>query len=172
MVSDEEINEIKKKLEDHEKRIKKLEEPFEQEKEMPLKDTGVDIEDVILKFSKEAEIKEEQVRNVFVFDKNDLNLKISVCGESEAEKQFKATVCILTAYHYCYGKDEIKSRDLRKKLKWLGIGSLGNLNQTFEEYKQFIIPVGIPSSTNFSYKINLPGIKEGLKTIKELAEAK
>jgi hypothetical protein len=171
MIPDEEIIEIKKKLEEHEKSIKKLESVLEQEKGKSTKEIGVDIGTVIEKLSKDAGIPEERVRHVFDFEDEDLNLIATVEGKNEDEKQFKATVCILTAYHYCYGRDEIKSQDLRKKLAWLDIKSLVNLSTNLAKYKRFIIPKGKPRSPEFSYKITIPGIKKGLEIIKELSGA-
>ena len=167
MASDEEIIEIKKKLEEHEKRIRKL----EVEKGKSTKEISVDIERGIEKMSKNARIPEERIRCVFDFDEEDLSLIATVEGKNESEKQFKATVCILAAYHYCYGRDEIKSQDIRKKLEWFGIKSLVNLSTNLSEYKQFILPKGKPKSKEFSYKITLPGIKKGLEIIKELSGA-
>jgi len=169
MTSDEEIRETKKKLEEHEERIRKLESFLEQKKEKPIKKVGIDIGADIGKLSKDAGINEEQLRHVFDFEKEDLSLIVTVEGKSEIEKQFKATVCILTAYHYCYNSDEIKSQGLRKKLEWLGIKSLVNLSSNLANYKQFVLPKGKPGSPKFSYKITFPGIKRGLEIIKELS---
>lgn len=171
MASDEEIIEIKKKLEEHEGRIKKLESFLEHQKERPKKETVAGIEEGIEKLSQDTGISKEQLRYVFEFEKEDLVLITAIEGKNESEKQFKATICILTAYHYCYDSDEIKSQDLRKKLQWLGIASLVNLSTNIAEYKQFILPKGKPKSKEFSYKITLPGIKKGLKIIKELSGA-
>jgi hypothetical protein len=171
-MSSKEIIEIKKILENHEKRIKEIETRFGQKEEKPIEKIGVDIEEGIKSLSKEAGINEEQLRNVFDFEKSDLRLITTIGGENETEKQFKAAVCILTAYHYCYGRDEIKSQELRKKFEWLGITSLVNLSANLAKYKQFLIPKGKLKSPDSGYKITLPGIKEGLKNIKKLAEAK
>ena len=168
MVSENEIGKIKKILKEHESRIKRLESFFEEE-EKPIKKIDVGIEECIIKLSEEAGINEEKIRHVFDFNKKDLNLIKIIKDKKESTKQFKATVCLLTAYHYCYGNDKIKSRDLRKKLEWLGIRSLGNLSINLSQYKQYIIPEGKSRSPEFSYKITYPGIKEGLKIIKELS---
>ena len=169
MISENEFEKIKKTLEEHENRLKKLENLFEEEKEKPIKKIGVDIEECIKKLSKDADINVEEIRHIFDFNKEDVKLIKVIKNKKESEKQCKATVCVLTVYHYCYGKNEIKSRDLRKKLEWLGIKSLGNLSINLSHYKQYIIPVGKSGSPAFSYKITYPGIKKGLKNIKELA---
>jgi hypothetical protein len=171
MASDDEIMKIKKKLIEHEERIIRLESSLEQKKEKLIKEVGFDTEASMEKLSKEAGISKEQLRHVFDLEKEDLKLKTTVDGKNWGEKQFKATVCILTAYHYCYSRDEIKSQDLRKKLALLGIRSLENLSSNLAEYKQFILPKGKPKSKNFVYKITYPGIYKGLEIIKELSGA-
>lgn len=167
----EELMEIKQKLEEHEQRIGKLESFLRQGEGKPTKEISADIERHIEELSKDAGITEEELRCVFDFEKEDLNLITTVEGKNEAEKQLKATICILTAYHYCYGRDEISSQDLRKKLQWLGIKSLQTLSSSLTNYKQLILPKGKPKSPKFAYKITYPGIKKGLEIIKELASA-
>lgn len=167
----EELMEIKQKLEEHEQRIGKLESFLRQGEGKPTKEISADIERHIEELSKDAGITEEQLRCIFDFEKADLNLITTVEGKNEAEKQFKATVCILTAYHCCYDRDEIRSQDLRKKLEWLGIKSLGNLSVNLANHKLFILPKGKTKSPEFSYKITYPGIKKGLEIIKELTMA-
>jgi len=171
MIPGEEIIKIKKAVEDHEKRIEKLESVLGQGKGKPAEEIGIDIEKGIEILSKDAGITKEQLRCIFDFEKEDLNLIINIVGKNEAEKQFKTTLCILTAYHYCYGRDETRSQDLRKKLEWLGIKSLGILSVNLAKYKQLILPKGKPKSPEFRYKITYPGIRKGLEIIKESASA-
>ena len=170
-MSNEEIIKIKRVLGEHENRIEKLESILGQEKEKLTKEIGFDIEKDIENLSTDAGITKEQLRCIFDFEKEDLNLITSIEGKSEAEKQFEATICILTAYHYFYGRDETRSQDLRKKLEWLGIKSLGILSANLAKYKQLILPKGKPKSPEFRYKITYPGIRKGLEIIKELASA-
>ena len=167
MALEEEIAKIKKKLEKHERRIIQLEESLTQKREKKIEKDN--FEKKLEKFSIEAKISKEQLRHVFDFEEEGLRLIKTIEGKVESEKQIKATLCILTAYHYCYDSDEIRSQDLRKKLEWLGIGSLVNLSTNLANYKQFIIPKGKPSSSKYSYKITYPGIKRGSEIIKELS---
>jgi len=169
MMPDGQIVQIQKKLEEHEERIRKLETLLQTEKEdararsQPLVEAGSQ------KLSREAGITEEQLRYVFDFEEEDLNLIQPVHGQNEREKQFRASICILTGYHYCYGRDQIRSEELRKKLEWLGLKSLTNLSTNLSRYKMFIVPKGQPRSPTYGYKITLPGIKRAIETIKELA---
>jgi len=171
MVSEKEIIEIRKKLEEYDRRIGEIESVLGQGGRKPTEEIGVNIEKGIEKLSGDAGISEEQLRSVFDFEEEDLSLIATVEGKNEAEKQFKATICILTAYHYCYDRDETRSQDLRKKLEWLGIKSLGILSANLAKYKQLIRPKGKSRSPQFAYKITYPGIKKGLEIIKGLASA-
>lgn len=153
-------------LEGHEKRIEALESILKG-KEQPPEITSIDAK--IKKICSEISINEEQLKSIFDISENDVRLITEMTGKNESEKQFKATVCILTAYHYLFERDIIKSKDLREKLKWLGIKSLVNLSTNLAKYKKYIISIGKRSSTDYSYKITYPGTKEGLNIIKSLS---
>jgi len=154
-----------KRIEEHEKRIEALE-GIPQSKEKTPEVTSIDAQ--IKKFCSEIGISKEQLKSVFDISENDVVFITEMTGKNEIERQFNTTVCILTAYHYLFGEDIIKSKDLREKLKWLGIKSLGNLSMNLAKYKKYIIPIGKPASPAFSYKITYPGIKEGLDIIRSL----
>lgn len=124
----------------------------------------------IKKLSEATKLTEDSLKHVFHFEKNDVTLLCKINGNNEREKQLKTTLLILTAYHFLYGKDEILSKNLIEKLKYLGIGSLQNLSRNLKKHKQFIM-VGKGSST-FSYKITYPGIQKGISIINELTGVK
>jgi hypothetical protein len=69
-------------LEEHEKRIRKL----EIEKGKSTKEISVDIERGIEKMSKNVRIPEERIRRVFDFGEEDLSLIVTVEGKNESEK--------------------------------------------------------------------------------------
>lgn len=171
MMSSEEITEVKGKLKELEERIGKLEHFLAREEGKSAEEPSIATEGRMEKLCEDAGITEEELKCVFDFEEEDLSLIATVEGKSEAVKQFKASVGILTAYHYCYRKDEIRSQDLRKKLEWSGIRSLGNLSANLANYKQLIRPKGKSGSPQFSYKITFPGIKKGLEIIREWASA-
>lgn len=127
----------------------------------------IELKAKIENLAKDAGLTEEQLKHVFNFEENDLDLIAPIKG-SWQEKQLKTTVTILTGLRYCYEKDKILSTHLKRKLENLGIGSLSQLGPTLSEHPQLIIPRGKGRFT--SYKITEPGKKEGLKIIKELVE--
>jgi len=161
------INKISKILEDHEKRIRELENIAKKNRFKP----PADLNERIKKLFVDVGISEEQLRYVFDFEEDDLNLITSVEGKSEGEKQLSATLCILTGYEYCYGRDTIKSQILRDKLEKLGIRSLANLSTNLSKYPNYIISKGKRKSPNFMYKLTYPGKNEGLRIIKSLSKS-
>ena len=163
--------EITARLEDHERRITRLEGLLQGKKGRPAKQETLDTANRMRPLAEAARLQEDQVKNVFDFSGEDIRLIAPIEGKDEREKQLKATLCILTAHHYCYDKDEMRSRDLREKLQWLGIKSLSNLSGNLGTFKQFLLPRGKAGSPEFQYKITFPGLKRGLQVIAELATA-
>lgn len=162
MANESDIMEI---LKEHEERIEALENILKGT-DKPPEITSTDAK--IKKSCSEIGIKEEQLKSVFDISEKDVTLITEMAGKKESEKQFKATVCILTAYHYLFERDIIKSQDIKENLEWLGIKSLSNLSKNLAKHKRYIIPIGESSSPNFSYKVTYPGLKEGLNIIRSL----
>lgn len=170
MTLDKKILELENKLEEHEKRICTLEELCSRAKTKSIREGYGDSEQRLREFSEEIGIDVEQLKYVFHFGEEDLTLIAVIKGKKENERQLKATLCILTGYHYYYGEDEIRSQELRKKLRWSGIRSLTNLNSNLKRHRELLIPKGKPGSPEFRYQIIYPGIKKGIEIIKELCE--
>jgi len=116
------------------------------------------------KLCKATKMNLDDLEYIFDFEDENLELVANITGESEKEKQFKATLCILTAYNFCFGKKEITSSDLVRRLEDLGIGSLSNLSPYLSKYTQFI---RVDGKTR-TYKIKGPGINKGKEIIREL----
>jgi len=163
-----EIKKIIKRLEDNEKRIIALEEILRKNKGKPMKKFDINAEECFQKLSKAVGIDKGKIKYIIDFEESDFFILVNIKGDSAAEKQINATLCILTIYNYCYETKEIESEILKNKLENLGITSLGNLNINLKKFRNFIIPRGKPRSHNFSYKITIPGINRGLEIIKEL----
>lgn len=160
--------ETKRILENHEERIRKLEE-FLPKKDLTEKPTR-NLEERIKKISEEIGIETTSFYNLFFIDNEEILLLISPKGKNEAEKQFKATIVILTISDCLFGEDFIQSSSLNKKLRKLGIGSLVNLSTNLSKFKQFLIPRGRSKSKKFGFQITIPGKREGIRLIKEILE--
>ena len=138
----------------------------EELKEKPRR-VEIELEKSVEKLAKGAGVTRDRLNKIFGFGKDDLTISVEAGGESNKEKQLRATLVILTGLGYCYGKEEIQSPDLGKRLKILGI-PISNLARNLAEHPRFILPLGKPKSPKFQYKITLPGKREGLRIIQEL----
>lgn len=127
-------------------------------------ETETNLPEYVQKLSKITKINVTDLEHIFNFEDENIELVANINAQNEKEKQFKATLCILTAYTYCFDQKEIKSSDLIKQLENLGIGSMSNLSPYLSTYTQFIKVDG----KNRTYKIKGPGINKGKEIIKEL----
>lgn len=143
-----------------------IREKVEEELEKP-KRVEIGLEKRIEKLAKDAGVTVGQLKHIFSF-KDDLGLL--VVGEgTDKEKQLQATLLILTGFSYHYGKEEILSIDLKRRLRKLGIRALGHLTENLSEYSRFILPKIRGSAS--TYEMTVRGKEEGLKIIKEFARA-
>lgn len=162
-----EIEELRKKIDNHEKRIETLEKIIKFPEESSEKIIKNKCPDNLLK---DAGITKKELSHILYFDDKSLEFVCEIKGKNAVEQQFKATLIILTFYHYCKNSDKIKSQELREIFGKANIKSLANLSTNLKKsaYKKFVRPEGISSSPEFSYKITDLGIEKGLEIIKEL----
>ncbi len=109
-----------------------------------------------------------QLNNIVDFDDNDFRILPRIQGKSEAKRQQQATLIILTVKYYCYDDREINTSELKNKLRNMGIKSLENMATNLKDFENYIIKKGEQRSPATLYRVTDPGIKEGLKLIKEL----
>lgn len=114
------------------------------------------------------ELSETQLNNIVEFDGDNFRILPPIKGKSEGEKQKKASLIILTNKYYCYGAREIETAELRNNLQDMGIKSLKNMATHLKNFENYIIKKGKPGSSATLYRITDPGLKEGLRLIKEL----
>lgn len=162
--------EIKRVLEDHERRLKELEE-YVPKKEL-VQSPPKNLEERIKNLCEEIGVDFERFYEFFYLKDVDkeITLLFSPLGKSESEKQIKSALILLTILERVFEKDFMTSSDLNKKLKKMKIGSLVNLSTNFSKYKNFLIPRGKSKSTKFGFQITIPGQNEGLKIIKDLCK--
>lgn len=127
------------------------------------------VSEPIQKLCNALQINHNQAVSVFNFNDDSLTLNAIVEGKNAIEKQLNSTLSILTAYYHCYGKDQIKSKELSQQLKWLGIKSIPNLakNLKRKEHEPLIEVRG--TGSELIYKIKRQGIVKGEKIIKDLS---
>lgn len=156
------MEEIKRILEDHEKRISKIEELiFKKKIEI--------ITDRLKNFSKAVNFSEEELKKIYDFDfsQNKLTV-IKTIGKDDKEKTQNITLLALLGYKYCYDKTYVLAKELRRIVAENGI-SLSN----FASYLNEIIPSlirrkGKPRSPKTSYKLTIPGEVKAKDLIKKL----
>jgi len=113
----------------------------------------------------------EDLLNIVSFEEDEeFTFIFEMTGKSEPDKQLRATLCLLTVSNYCYAKDEILSKTLTKKLQLWGIKSLSNISKNLKKHMSFIVMKGKAGSSNFSYKITVPGLREGIKILNEIID--
>lgn len=172
MISEKRIQKIEKKLENIETRLSKLEKILTQDKKQFKRDIPMQLQECLNKLSRKAGISKDQLKNIYHFDEKTIIPLTKAKGTTLKETQFKNTLAILTVYHFCYGKDSIRSQQLRKMLERIEIGSLTNLGKNLLSYKKYLIGEGKTRSPDFTYKITHPGIQKGIKIIKEMETEK
>lgn len=161
-----EIKTIKVKIEELEKRVETLEESSLKKNNKREKGQEIEIHSSLKKIG----LNENELYSIFDIDlENEIvHILKSIQGKNEKEKQFKAIVCLLTAYSFIFNKITIKSSLLSQEMKDLGIKSLVNLSTNMKAYGEYILPIGKPKSPNYSYKITVPGKEKGVEIIKEI----
>ncbi len=162
---EEEIKAIKKKLEEHEKRISKIESRLQIISEEEIIPLGLD--QGIKNLSKKVGITEEQVREIFDFEKNKLTLIKLPKGE-EREITQNATLVILLGYKYSFGNEDVPAKEVRRNLAENEV-SLNNFATHLNKIiPSFIRRKGKPKSAKTSYRLTLPGEVKAKKVMKEI----
>jgi len=160
--------EINSRFEEIEKRLNKLELPVHQDKK--ISKVAETLEEKIKKLCDDAKIERRDFDDIFFIKENQINILVPIDGKKESDKHLKVVLLILTVNDYLLETDFIKSSDLGKILKKLGISSIVNLSTNLSKKRKFLLPEGKAKSKNFGFRITIPGKYEGLKIIKELAE--
>jgi hypothetical protein len=110
----------------------------------------------------------DKLKSVIDFSENDFHIISEISGYTEGDKQRNSALIILTIRYYCFDNREILSGELRDFMRDLGIGSLINMATNLNSIRNFIIRIGKAGSPATRYRISDPGIKQGLKLIKEM----
>lgn len=164
------MDNILKRLDEHENRIKDLEEQIKfSENEMGLTKKPHDLE-FPLNLCKHVGVDENQLGHIFYYEDDQLEFVCPIEGKSIAEKQFNGTILVLTFYHFWKNTNKIKSTELRKILEKEKKLNLNNFSTNLKksEYMKYIRPDGVNGSHDFSYKITNPlGIEKGLEILKK-----
>jgi len=163
-MNEKEISTLKSILDDHERRIKRIEEfikKFEgilhtEERKLFGK-----------KSFKEIGLDEDKIKMIFDVEDNQLTV-IKVLGKNDVEKTQNIALLTLIGYKYLFGKDEVLSQEIRRNVDENGI-SLYN----FATYLSKIIPTlirrkGKPKSPRTTYRLTALGEAKARELIKKI----
>jgi len=158
----EEISKIRKKLEELEERIFKLEKLFQAK---PEEETHLALKERIAKFAEETDLSVEQLENVFEFNEQDLNFIAPLTG-SVPDKQVDFTQCILIALELVYRKKSIDATELVKKLDDYGLDKK-NLARSLTSHPDIFRKIGKKKETK--YKLTDVGKTSAIQLVRTLA---
>lgn len=163
MKNEDELMEIKKKLEEHEKRISSLERlmlKFE-EKPAPIKEPGFE------KLARKVGVDVEKIKGLFDIENSTLTL-LKAIGKDVKEKTQKISLVVLLGYKYILGSERVSATELRRNVAENRI-PLDN----FARHLNGIIPslirrIGKKKSPKTAYRLTPMGEAEAKDIIKEL----
>lgn len=163
----EELSEMKKKLMEHEKRIKALEDAFSESRTEEVREvqTGANIK----KLARKIEVSSERIEELFDFENNTLTL-LKIAGKDDEEKTQKTSLAVLIGYKYFLGTKEISASEIKRNVAENRV-SVNN----FATYLNEIIPSlirrkGKSRSPKTTYKLTPLGEAEARVVLKKLCE--
>lgn len=162
-----ELKKIKEMLQEHEKRIKSLEDIFTNSKseEITPLEGRADIE----KLAKKIGVNSEKVRELFDIENNTLTL-LKIVGKDDREKAQKISLAALLGYKYFLGNEKVLSKEIRRNVAENRVPV-----NNFATYLNEIIPslirrIGKSRSPKTTYKLTPLGEAEAKEILRKLCE--
>lgn len=166
MSLDKEIEEIKEKLKEHEKRIQYLEKIiFHKTKS----DEGQleKYDDIQKRLAVKINVPEEKLKEIFDLEGDSLTL-LKIAGKDDREKTKDATLLVLLGYKYFFGKEEIFSKEIRRNVAEHRI-PLNNFATYLNEITPSLIRrKGKGKSPSTTYKLQHLGEAEAKQLLKKI----
>jgi len=164
METEKEINQIKKELDNHEKRISKLEE--KRLAEVPLFQGEIK---GIEKLVQKTGIPKEKIREIFDLEENTLTV-VKFAGKDDKEKIKNISLLVLLGYKYFFEKNELFSQEIRRNVAENGV-PLDNFASVLNEIMPSLIRrKGKPKSPKTTYRLIVLGESKARELIKQLCE--
>jgi len=165
-MNNEEISKLKLILEDHEKRIKKIEEIIKKFEITP--ETGEKELVGIKKLAKKVGIDEDKLKEIFDIEDKQLTV-IKVVGEKEKDKTQNIALLVLLGYKYLFGKEEVLSQEIRRNVAENGI-PLNNFATYLNEITPGLIRrKGKLRSPKTTYKLTILGESKARELVKAIS---
>lgn len=168
MSQEEDVKKILKKLEEIDRRLKKLEKPAD-EKKIEVKPKKGKPEYGVKKLAEKIKVSEEDVWKVFDVEENCLTL-VKIVGEGDKEKTKNATLLVLLGYKYIFGIDDVLSQEIRKNVAENKIPLNAFANHIKEIIPSLIRRKGKPRSPKTTYKLTTPGEVKARDLLKQIYE--
>ena len=167
MTKNDKIKKIEEKLEEHENRIKFLEDTFARSKIE--EDKKVQNRVGIKKLAKKIDVSLEKIEELFDVEDNTLTV-VKIAGEDDRDKTQKTSLAVLIGYKYILGIKEILASEIRRNVAENRV-SINN----FATYLNEIIPSlirrkGKHRSPKTTYKLTTFGEVEAKAVLKKLCE--
>jgi hypothetical protein len=167
MTENNELKIMKKTLEDHEKRIKSLENMLKGSKGEEI--TTLEGKPQIERLAQKIGVTIDKIKELYDIEDNKLTL-LKVEGKDEREKTRKISLTVLSGYKYLLGNEEISATEIRRNVAENRV-ALNN----FATYLNEIIPSlirrkGKPKSPKTTYKLTPLGEAEAKEVLKKLCE--
>ena len=163
MEIEKEINQIRKELERHKKRIFEL--------ERLTKEKGPEVlrkpKDGVKRLAKKLNISEEKIGEIFDIEDEVLTL-VKIIGENPKEKTQNISLLVLLGYKYCFNKNEVLSQEIRRN-----VGENGVPLENFATYLNGLVPSmvrrkGKRKSPKTTYRLISSGEFRARELIKEI----
>jgi hypothetical protein len=158
----EEISKIRKRLEELEERIFKLEKLHEAK---PEAEPHLILRERIEKLAKDTSLSSEQLGNVFEFSEQDLRFIAPLTG-SVPEKQVNFAQCVLIGSESVYQKKSVAATDLSRQLDDYGLDT-ANLARTLGNRSDLFRKIGKKRQT--LYKLTDIGKTSAIQLVRTLA---
>lgn len=164
MMANEEIVEIRKKLEEHEKRILQLEGIAGEEKKEKRHEIGKP-EKHIKRLAEKVGMSEDDIKKIFDVEEECLTLT-NVIGKDDRENTINVTLLVLLGYKYFFGIDDVLSQEIRRNIAENRVSL-----SSYSYYLNAITPSlvrrkGKPKSPKTTYKLTTLGEAEGREALK------
>jgi len=162
-----EVAELKLKLEEHEKRIKSLENMIlgRKTEEITLMEGKVDFERLYEKIG----VNSEKIRELFDIENNSLTL-LKVMGEDERDKTKKISLAVLLGYKYAFGNEQVLAKEIRRNVAENRMPVNNFATYLNEMIPSLIRRIGKPRSPKTTYKLTPLGEAEAKEILKKLCE--
>lgn len=161
----EETMETKRKLEELEKRILRLEKTFIKESDEETS-KAVKSEQLIRRLAQKTGVSTEDIEKTFDLEEESLTL-VNIFGRDDRERTKNVTLLVLLGYRYFFSKDDVLSKEIRRNIAENRI-PLSNFSTYVNEITpSFVRRKGKSRSPMTTYRLTTLGEAEARRLLKQ-----